>query len=82
MPALLPDGLPWFRITLSNASVRFATRLLIEVGLTWGRPREAVRARWNDIDKDNRCLNIPGEFMKMKRPHKIPLSKEALRILN
>lgn len=25
--------------------------------------------------------NIPAEFMKMKKPHKVPLSKESLRIL-
>lgn len=49
--------------------------------LTWVRPGEAVRARWSDIDEENRYWNIPAEFMKMKRPHKVPLSKEALRIL-
>ncbi|MMZ40708.1 Prophage CP4-57 integrase [compost metagenome] len=49
--------------------------------LTWVRPGEAVRARWADIDIDNSVWNIPAEFMKMKRPHKVPLSKEALRIL-
>lgn len=62
--------------------IRLETRLLIEWQLlTWVRPGEAVRARWNDIDEVNRFWNIPGEFMKMKRPHKIPLSKEAMRIL-
>ncbi len=69
-------------IALSNASIRLETRLLIEWQLlTWVRPGEAVRARWVDIDVENKCWNIPPEFMKMKRPHKVPLSKEALRIL-
>jgi integrase len=69
-------------LAVSNASIRLETRLLIEWQLlTWVRPGEAVRARWSDIDEDNRFWNIPGEFMKMKRPHKIPLSKEAMRIL-
>ena len=82
MPALPPNELPRFMLAISNASIRLETRLLIEWQLlTWVRPGEAVRARWSDIDEENRFWNIPGEFMKMKRPHKIPLSKEAMRIL-
>lgn len=82
MPALPPNELPRFMVALSNASIRLETRMLIEWQLlTWVRPGEAVRARWSDIDEENRYWNIPAEFMKMKRPHKVPLSKEALRIL-
>lgn len=82
MPALPPNELPRFMIALSNASIRLETRLLIEWQLlTWVRPGEAVRARWGDIDVKNKFWNIPPEFMKMKRPHKVPLSKEVLRIL-
>ena len=82
MPALPPSELPRFLAALNNASVRLETRLLIEWQLlTWVRPGEAVRARWSDIDMDNNMWNIPAEFMKMKKPHKVPLSKESLRIL-
>lgn len=82
MPALPPDELPRFMTALSNASIRLETRLLIEWQLlTWVRPGEAVRARWTDIDEENKYWNIPSDFMKMKRPHKVPLSKEAIRIL-
>lgn len=82
MPALPPSELPRFIVALANASIRLETRLLIEWQLlTWVRPGEAVRARWTDIDEENRFWNIPAEFMKMKRPHKVPLSKEAMRIL-
>jgi integrase len=77
-----PSELPRFLAALNNASVRLETRLLIEWQLlTWVRPGEAVRARWSDIDMDNSMWNIPAEFMKMKKPHKVPLSKESLRIL-
>lgn len=83
MPALPPSELPRFLMVLNNASVRMETRLLIEWQLlTWVRPGEAVRARWADIDTDNSMWNIPAEFMKMKKPHKVPLSKEALRVLD
>lgn len=82
MPALPPSELPRFIVALANASIRLETRLLIEWQLlTWVRPGEAVRARWTDINEENRFWNIPAEFMKMKRPHKVPLSKEAMRIL-
>lgn len=83
MPALPPSELPRFLVVLTNASIRLETRLLIEWQLlTWVRPGEAVRARWVDIDTDNSMWNIPAEFMKMKKPHKVPLSKEALRVLD
>lgn len=82
MPALPPSELPRFLAILSNASVRLETRLLIEWQLlTWVRPGEAVKARWSDIDIANGIWTIPADFMKMRRIHKVPLSREALRIL-
>lgn len=72
-----------FLVALNNASIRLETRLLIEWQLlTWVRPGEAVRTRWSDIDIETGMWNIPAEFMKMKKPHKVPLSKEALRVLD
>lgn len=83
MPALPPSELPHFLVALNNASIRLETRLLIEWQLlTWVRPGEAVRTRWSDIDIETGMWNIPSDFMKMKKPHKVPLSKEALRILD
>ncbi|MGK3136526.1 integrase arm-type DNA-binding domain-containing protein [Pantoea trifolii] len=82
MPALPPSELPRFLATLNNASVRMETRLLIEWQLlTWVRPGEAVKARWSDIDTANGIWIIPADFMKMRKIHKVPLSREALRIL-
>lgn len=78
---ITPSELPRFLLVLNNASVRLETRLLIEWQLlTRYVPGEAVRTRWADIDIDNSMWNIPAEFMKMKKPHKVPLSKEALRV--
>ena len=83
MPALPPSELPRFLVALNNASIRLETWLLIEWQLlTWVRPGEAVRTRWSDIDIETGMWNIPAEFMKMKKPHKVPLSKEALRVLD
>lgn len=81
--SITPSELPRFLVALNNASIRLETRLLIEWQLlTWVRPGEAVRTRWSDIDIETGMWNIPAEFMKMKKPHKVPLSKEALRVLD
>ena len=49
--------------------------------LTAVRSGEARLARWDDIDLDTATWAIPGESMKSKRPHRVPLSNRALEIL-
>lgn len=82
MPALKPSELPRLMTILQGASIRLETRCLIEWQLlTWVRPGEAVRARWADIDFDSMEWVIPENFMKMKRSHTVPLSKQAIAVL-
>ncbi|HGO5854710.1 TPA: tyrosine-type recombinase/integrase [Mannheimia haemolytica] len=49
------------------------------------RPNEAVNAEWKEIDFEKKLWNIPKEKMKgkadKKRPHIVPLSSQALKIL-
>ena len=45
------------------------------------RPGELRQAEWTEIDFDAAEWNIPAERMKMKQPHLVPLSKQALEIL-
>ena len=45
------------------------------------RPSEAVGARWDEINFDRKLWSIPAERMKMDRPHNIPLSPQAIKIL-
>ena len=49
--------------------------------LTAVRSGEARLARWDDIDLETATWEIPGENMKSKRPHRVPLSQRALDIL-
>ena len=49
--------------------------------LTAVRSGEARLARWADVDLETATWEIPGERMKTKRPHRVPLSKRALEIL-
>jgi len=49
--------------------------------LVFVRPGELRRAEWSEIDLDNAEWNIPAERMKMREPHLVPLSSQAVTIL-
>lgn len=55
-----------------------AMRLL---ALTFVRTGELIGAKWEEIDWDREEWHIPKERMKMRRPHMVPLSRQALAIL-
>ena len=82
MPTLKPEELPELMKALNYASIKAVTRCLIEWQLhTMTRPSEAATAKWSDIDLENKVWVIPAEKMKMKREHTIPLSEQALYLL-
>ncbi|MEX0962943.1 MAG: integrase domain-containing protein [Pseudohongiellaceae bacterium] len=81
-PTITPDQLPTLMRALAGASIRRTTRCLIEWQLhTMVRPGEAAGARWDEIDFEKRLWTIPASRMKQKRPHSIPLSTQALKLL-
>ena len=49
--------------------------------LTFVRPGELRKAEWSEFNLDAAEWNIPAERMKMKEPHLVPLSKQAVEIL-
>jgi len=49
--------------------------------LVFVRPGELRQAEWAEIDLDAAVWNIPAEKMKMKEPHLVPLSSQAVTIL-
>ncbi len=57
---------------------QIATQLLMLTGL---RTIELRSAEWTEIDFEKRLWQIPVARMKMKRPHMVPLSDQALRLL-
>jgi integrase len=82
MPALKPSELPELMQTLTTASIKLTTRCLIEWQLhTMVRPSEAAGACWQEIDFDNKLWHIPAERMKKKRAHTVPLSQQAIALL-
>jgi len=50
--------------------------------LVFVRPGELRHAEWEEINLDKAEWRIPAEKMKMKDPHIVPLSKQAMAILN
>ncbi len=63
------DGMP---------EVGIAHQLL---ALTFVRPGELRSAEWSEVDLDGALWTIPGEKMKMRRPHRVPLSTQAVKLL-
>ena len=49
--------------------------------LTAARTIEVRRARWREIDWDNKLWKRPAESMKARREHAVPLSPRAMAIL-
>lgn len=49
--------------------------------LLFVRPGELRCAEWSEIDLETAIWDIPAEKMKMKQPHLVPLSDQAVKIL-
>ncbi|MDX9690650.1 MAG: tyrosine-type recombinase/integrase [Alphaproteobacteria bacterium] len=77
-PAELPNLLKAMRAYQGDRLVVLAMELLV---LTFPRTNELIGAKWEEIDWKREEWNVPKERMKMKRPHMIPLSRQALSIL-
>lgn len=58
--------------------VRLALTLLT---LVFIRPGELKDGRWDEIDMENALWRIPASRMKMRRDHTVPLSRQALAVL-
>jgi len=82
MPTLRPEELPKLMHSLVMSNLSVATRCLIEWQLlTLVRPSEASGTRWAEIDLQTKLWKIPAERMKAKREHTVPLSSQAIEIL-
>lgn len=82
-PFLKADEIPDFLRALDSYTgsrlVQIATKLLMITGV---RTIELRAALWLEFDLDNAIWEIPAERMKMRRAHLVPLSTQALNLLN
>ena len=82
MPAMTREELPEFLRQLEIANLYSVTRLAIKmILLTLARTQEIRGARWEEFDLDGRLWTIPASRMKMKIEHRVPLSMQALEVL-
>ncbi|MFU4908336.1 tyrosine-type recombinase/integrase [Pseudomonas aeruginosa] len=58
--------------------IRLGLRLLMLTGV---RPSELRESRWEEFDRDAGLWHIPADRMKKRRPHTVPLSRQALEAL-
>lgn len=59
------------------AQTRRAIRLLMH---TFTRTSELILATWDEIDFEKSQWEIPAERMKMRNPHIVPLSRQAIEL--
>ena len=71
---LLMRDIEAFRSKQRRCSLKLAA-------LTFVRPGELCRAEWGEIEWEAAIWRIPAVKMKMKRPHIVPLSRQAQDVL-
>ena len=74
----LPDLLRQIEIYPGTPLTRLAVKLM---ALTFVRTGELIAAKWSEIDVEAARWDIPAERMKMRTPHIVPLSRQALEVL-
>lgn len=74
------DAVPGIMFDLSKME-HVSAQCLRFVILTACRSGEGRGARWGEIDLEAKTWTIPAHRMKAARPHRIPLSKQAVAIL-
>lgn len=74
----LPDLLRKIEVYQGSSTTRMAIKLM---AMTFVRTSELIGARWDEFDLDGARWDIPAERMKMKTPHIVPLSTQAVTLL-
>lgn len=74
------DEIPALMARLLDIDTTAAKALAFTV-LTVARTGEVIGATWAEIDLDAKVWTIPGDRMKARREHRVPLSEPALAIL-
>lgn len=76
--------LPDFLKALDKNEARLFPQTMISIQLlmlTFVRTSELIKATWDEFDFEEKMWVIPAERMKMKRPHMVPLSNQAIELL-
>jgi integrase len=72
-----------FLCAMDSDDTWYATRAACQIlWLTLVRTNEVINSRWEEFDLDGKLWRIPAKRMKMREDHIVPLSRQALDILN
>lgn len=77
---------------LSNIEIKIVLRSAVKLGFPYGnivhlllltaqRRGELTQMEWAHIDLNEKLWSIPQEFTKTNRPHNVPLSEQAIDVL-
>lgn len=67
---------------IDDYSGSFVVKCALKIApLVFVRPGELRHMEWTELDFENAQWNIPAGKMKMKEPHLVPLSDQAIKIL-
>ena len=72
------DDIETVRASAAYPTTKLAFEFLV---LTACRSGEVRGARWEEVDLDAAVWAVPGERTKTSRPHRVPLSGRALKVL-
>lgn len=72
---------PGFLSLLRKREPTVSTAALEFLILTAARTSEVLGARWSEINLDEAVWTVPAERMKARRPHRVPLTKKAIALL-
>ncbi len=76
------NELPELLVKIDNYNGDAITRLAMKLmTYTFVRTSEEIEAPWSEFDLDEARWTIPAERMKMKTPHLVPLSRQAVEVL-
>lgn len=74
--------LPKLLRAIDASNLQSLTRLAVKLmALTFVRTSELIQAQWSEFDLEAAQWRLPPERMKMKTPHIVPLSRQAIHVL-
>ncbi|WHZ19019.1 MAG: Integrase [Rhodanobacteraceae bacterium] len=77
-----PDSVGELLRAIDAYDGHFPTRCALQLApLVFVRPGELRQAEWAEMDLDAAQWNLPAHKMKMRQPHLVPLSSQAVAIL-
>jgi integrase len=76
------DEIPDFIRALEAYPGYFSNKIALHLMLlTFVRTTEMLEAKWSEFDLGAALWRIPAERMKMREPHNVPLSRQAVELL-